>query len=97
MKWRGFRKSNDGAAAVEFAILLPLLISMFVGVVETSLALLCRADSDIAGFLPELIEHHHAGRLPFDRFVTRYPFAQINQAIADGHEGRCIKPVLVLG
>ena len=54
-------------------------------------------DSDIAGFLPELIEHHHAGRLPFDRFVTRYPFAQINQAIADGHEGRCIKPVLVLG
>ncbi|MDE2596607.1 MAG: NAD(P)-dependent alcohol dehydrogenase [Sphingomonadales bacterium] len=52
-------------------------------------------DSDIAGFLPELIAHHAAGRLPFDRFVTHYPFEQINQAIDDGHHGRCIKPVLV--
>ena len=53
-------------------------------------------DSDIAGFLPELIAHHSAGRLPFERFVTRYPFEQINQAIADSHHGKCIKPVLVL-
>lgn len=53
-------------------------------------------DSDIAGFLPELIAHHHAGRLPFERFVTRYPFHEINQAIADSHSGKCIKPVLIL-
>ena len=53
-------------------------------------------DSDIAGFLPELIELHKAGRLPFDRFVKRYPFAEINQAIEDAHTGKCIKPVLVL-
>jgi aryl-alcohol dehydrogenase len=53
-------------------------------------------DSDIAGFLPELIAHHAAGRLPFDRFVTRYPFDQINQAIDDSHHGKCIKPVLVM-
>lgn len=53
-------------------------------------------DSDIAGFLPELIAHHTAGRLPIERFVTRYPFDQINQAIADSHHGKCIKPVLVL-
>lgn len=52
-------------------------------------------DSDIVGFLPELIAHHAAGRLPFDRLVTRYPFAKINQAIADAHHGKCIKPVLV--
>ncbi len=52
-------------------------------------------DSDIVGFLPELIAHHAAGRLPFDRLVTRYPFAQINEAIADAHHGKCIKPVLV--
>ncbi len=52
-------------------------------------------DSDIAGFLPELIELHRNGRLPFDRFVRRYPFAEINQAIEDAHTGKCIKPVLV--
>ena len=53
-------------------------------------------DSDIAGFLPELIAHHAAGRLPFERFVTRYPFSRINEAIADSHHGKCIKPVLVM-
>jgi len=53
-------------------------------------------DSDIAGFLPELIAHHTAGRLPYDKFLRYYPFAEINQAIADGHHGQCIKPVLVL-
>lgn len=53
-------------------------------------------DSDIAGFLPELIAHHAAGRLPFEKFVTRYPFDMINQAIEDSHHGKCIKPVLVL-
>lgn len=53
-------------------------------------------DSDIAGFLPELIEHHAAGRLPIERFITRYRFDQINQAIDDSHHGKCIKPVLLL-
>lgn len=52
-------------------------------------------DSDIAGFLPELVALHEDGRLPFDRFVRKYPFAQINQAIEDAHTGQCIKPVLV--
>jgi hypothetical protein len=36
-----------GAAAVEFAMLLPIMITLFFGVVETSLALLCRADVSI--------------------------------------------------
>ena len=39
--------NKDGAAAVEFAMLLPILITLFFGVVETSLALLCRADVSI--------------------------------------------------
>lgn len=33
--------------AVEFAMLLPLLITLFFGMVETTLALLCRADVSI--------------------------------------------------
>ena len=38
---------QDGIAAVEFAMLLPFMITLFFGVVETSLALLCRADVSI--------------------------------------------------
>jgi Flp pilus assembly protein TadG len=39
-----FRKAEGGTAAVEFAMLLPILITLFFGVVETTLALVCRAD-----------------------------------------------------
>ena len=53
-------------------------------------------DSDPDRFLPELIEHHRAGRLPFDRFVRTYPFEAINEAIADAHSGKAIKVVLTL-
>ncbi|HKQ46158.1 MAG TPA: TadE/TadG family type IV pilus assembly protein [Rhizomicrobium sp.] len=42
LKNRGANK--DGAVAVEFAMLLPILITLFFGVVELSLALVCRAD-----------------------------------------------------
>ena len=45
--WRQFRKAQKGLAAVEFALLLPVMITMFFGVVELSLALLCRADVSI--------------------------------------------------
>lgn len=51
-------------------------------------------DSDPDIFLPELIEHHRAGRLPFDKFVSTYPFDRINDAIADAHSGKAIKVVL---
>ena len=37
----------DGLAALEFAMLLPFMITLFFGVVECSLALLCRADVSI--------------------------------------------------
>ena len=53
-------------------------------------------DSDPERFIPELIEHHRAGRLPFDRFVSTYPFDQINQAVADAHSGKAVKVVLTL-
>lgn len=42
-----FRKAQDGMAAVEFALLLPVMITLFFGMCETSLALLCRADVSI--------------------------------------------------
>ena len=42
-----WRRDQKGLAAVEFAMLLPFMITLFFGVVETSLALLCRADVSI--------------------------------------------------
>ena len=45
--WRTFRKAKEGLAAVEFALLLPVMIGLFFGVVETTLELLCRADVSV--------------------------------------------------
>lgn len=53
-------------------------------------------DSDPETFLPELLELHAAGKLPFDRMITTFPFAQINEAIAAQHHGTCIKVVLLM-
>ncbi|PZQ22614.1 MAG: NAD(P)-dependent alcohol dehydrogenase [Sphingopyxis macrogoltabida] len=51
-------------------------------------------DSDPDIFIPRLVELFLAGRLPIDRITTRYDFADINQAIADQHAGRCVKIIL---
>ena len=53
-------------------------------------------DSDPETFLPELIELHRQGKLPFDRMITTFPFAKINEAIAAQHHGECIKVVLLM-
>jgi aryl-alcohol dehydrogenase len=45
-------------------------------------------------FIPKLIELHRQGRLPFERMITFYPFAQIGQAVEDMEHRRVIKPVL---
>jgi len=53
-------------------------------------------DSDLHGFLPELIGHHLSGHFPYDRLVRTFPFAQINEAIHAGESGEVVKPVLVM-
>jgi len=52
-----------------------------------------QGDSVPQTFIPQLIDLHLAGRFPFDRFIARYDFSQINQAIADQSAGKAIKPV----
>jgi aryl-alcohol dehydrogenase len=52
-------------------------------------------DSDPDRFIPEMIEHYRAGRLPIDKMIRTYPLGEINQAIADQAAGQCIKVVLV--
>lgn len=46
--------------------------------------------------LPELVRYWRAGQLPIDKLVTRYPFASVNEAIADLEAGRVLKPVLIM-
>lgn len=45
-------------------------------------------------FIPELIEHHRAGRFPFEKLLTFYPFERINDAMEDLARGRVLKPVI---
>jgi aryl-alcohol dehydrogenase len=54
-------------------------------------------DSDPDKFIPEMIELHRQGKLPFDRLVKTYPLDDINHAIADQHDGKCVKVVLLTG
>jgi aryl-alcohol dehydrogenase len=54
-------------------------------------------NSDGAGFLTELLEHHLAGRFPYERLIETFPFEQINEAIEASESGRVVKPVLVIG
>ncbi len=52
-------------------------------------------DSDPDEFIPELIEHYKAGRLPLEKLVKTYPLAEINKAIDEQAQGLCVKPVLI--
>ncbi len=46
-------------------------------------------------FLPALVRLHELGKLPLEKLVRHYPFAEIEQAAADAESGAVIKPVLV--
>ena len=52
-------------------------------------------DSDLDGFIPELVALHRAGRFPFDKLVRAFPLEQINDAIAAQARGDCVKAVLI--
>jgi aryl-alcohol dehydrogenase len=51
-------------------------------------------DADPHLFIPELVEHYMAGRLPLDLLVKYYPLAEIGQAVADSQSGATVKPIL---
>jgi aryl-alcohol dehydrogenase len=77
--------------ALDAALPVPIIHWITIGGTVRGIV---EGDSDPDVFLPELIALHAAGRLPFNRFVTTYPFDRINEAIADAHSGRAIKVVL---
>lgn len=54
-------------------------------------------DAVPAEFIPQMIAHFRAGRLPLDRLVTPYPFERINEAVRDTESGVALKAVLLMG
>lgn len=80
--------------ASDFADTLTFNEAAFMGGGRTVKGIL-GGDSDLFGFLPELIGHHLAGRFPHDRLIRTFPFAGINEAIAASESGAVVKPVLV--
>jgi aryl-alcohol dehydrogenase len=51
-------------------------------------------DAEPATFIPHLLDLHTRGLLPVDRLVTRFPYTEIDKALAAQHAGAVIKPVL---
>jgi aryl-alcohol dehydrogenase len=51
-------------------------------------------DTNPEEFLPKLIELHALGRFPLEKLVTFYSFKDVNRAIEDSLNGKCVKPVL---
>jgi aryl-alcohol dehydrogenase len=52
-------------------------------------------DSDLDGFIPELVELYRAGRFPFDKLIRTFPLDRINEAVAAQARGDCVKAVLI--
>lgn len=47
-------------------------------------------------FIPELLALYRAGKFPFDRLITHFELAQINEAEQASHDGVAVKPVLLM-
>ncbi len=79
---------SDPAAGVDLNIITALTLGLTViGIIE--------GDSVPDEFIPELVALHRDGRLPLDKLVTTFPFADINRAVTAQHDGDVVKPVLV--
>ena len=55
-----------------------------------------QGDSRSRHFIPRLVDLFMAGRMPLDRLITPYDFADINRAAANAASSAVIKPVLLL-
>lgn len=80
-----------GAASPGSEVALDVIAVMTGG---RTLRGIVEGDSVPGLFIPALVELYRQGRFPFDRLVTFYPFARINDAIADSEAGRVVKAVV---
>lgn len=82
----GVPPTPDGSLTINLAALITYGHRIH-GIIE--------GDSDLDGFIPELVDHFRAGRFPIDRLTKSYPLAQINEAVAAQARGDCIKAILI--
>lgn len=79
---------SDPTGAISLNIIAALTLGLTVtGIIE--------GDSVPDEFIPELVALYRDGRLPVDKLVTTFRFADINRAVATQHNGDVVKPVLV--
>ncbi len=79
-----------GAAAPGTECTLDMNSIMFGRVIKG----IIEGDSVPEIFIPQLVELYLQGRFPFDRLITFYNLADINDAVRDMEEGKVVKPVL---
>jgi aryl-alcohol dehydrogenase len=53
-----------------------------------------QGDAPPAEFFPQLFDLWRSGRLPVERLIKYYDFADVNRAVADSLSGKTVKPVL---
>ncbi|MDI3313809.1 MAG: NAD(P)-dependent alcohol dehydrogenase [Mycobacterium sp.] len=80
-----------GANAIGSEVSLDLVNLLFGRTVKG----IVEGDSVPSLFIPHLVDLHLRGRFPLDKIIQRYPFTDINTAIADAEASRTIKPVLI--
>lgn len=79
---------TDPTAAVTLSLMQAMIVGVTIyGIIE--------GDAVPDEFIPKLAELHKAGRFPFDKMITKFPFDQINEAVEAQHRGEAVKVVLV--
>ncbi|MCK9285870.1 MAG: NAD(P)-dependent alcohol dehydrogenase [Rhodocyclaceae bacterium] len=68
---------------------------MDLAIKSVTLQPIIEGDADPQAFIPKMIELYQAGKFPFDKLITKFPFDQINEASHASETGAAIKPVLV--
>lgn len=97
---RTLRRASDGLAAVEFALILPVLLALVFGAIEVTSALICKTDvTDTASTAADLVAQESSiGDADINNvfsaltaLVYPYPVAAsqvvISSVIDDGHGG----------
>lgn len=78
----------DPAASLQLGLMQAVIIGVRIyGIIE--------GGSVPDEFIRGMVALHADGSFPFDKMITRYPFAQVSAAIEAQHRGEVVTAVLV--